>query len=120
MDKRTNQKIWGVMAVLLLWLVCATAVGDVIYVDDDAPLGGDGNSWPTAYKYLQDALYRPPAGGDQIWVAAGTYKPDHDEGGNVTPRQRSETFQLINGVALYGGFAGNEDPCSFDLAERDY
>ncbi|MEE9297002.1 MAG: hypothetical protein V3W34_18830, partial [Phycisphaerae bacterium] len=28
----------------------------VIRVDDDAPLGGDGATWSTAYKYLQDAL----------------------------------------------------------------
>jgi len=28
----------------------------IYYVDDDAPFGGDGQSWPTAYKYLQDAL----------------------------------------------------------------
>ena len=27
-----------------------------MYVDDDASLGGDGTSWETAYKYLQDAL----------------------------------------------------------------
>ena len=38
----------------------------------------------------------------QIWVAAGTYTPA-EWGGD-----RGATFQLINNVALYGGFAGTE------------
>jgi len=29
---------------------------ETIYVDADAPAGGDGRSWATAFKYLQDAL----------------------------------------------------------------
>ncbi|UCC28726.1 MAG: IPTL-CTERM sorting domain-containing protein [Phycisphaerales bacterium] len=75
------------------------------YVDDDASLGGDGTSWPTAYKYLQDAL-AVATGGDEIHVAGGTYKPDQDEGGSVTPGDRTATFQLISGVELYGGYRG--------------
>jgi len=82
------------------------AGGEVVYVDDDANLGGDGQSWETAYEYLQDALYEPAVSGDEIWVAAGTYKPDEDEGGSVTHGDRTATFQLINGVAIYGGHAG--------------
>ena len=44
---------------------------DVIYVDDDAPLGGDGTTWSTAYRYLQDALATADPG-TEIHVAAGT------------------------------------------------
>lgn len=79
-----------------------------IHVDDDAPLGGDGTTWSTAYKYLQDAL-AVATGGDEVHVAGGTYKPDMDEGGNATPCDRSATFQLISGVTLYGGYAGLGD-----------
>jgi predicted outer membrane repeat protein len=92
------------MSVLLVGIHCATTVGRPIYVDANAPPGGDGSSWATAYKYLQDAIYKPPAAGDQIWVAAGTYKPVHDEHGNPTRADRTATFQLIDGVAIYGGF----------------
>ena len=28
----------------------------VIYVDDDAPAGGDGTSWQTAFRDVQDAI----------------------------------------------------------------
>jgi predicted outer membrane repeat protein len=79
-------------------------LGDVIYVDANAAPGGDGLTWGTAYKYLQDALYKPPTSGDEIWVAAGIYKPDQDEGGNVTAGDRMATFELKNGVSVYGGF----------------
>jgi len=79
----------------------------IIYVDNDASAGGDGATWETAFMYLQDAL-NDAEPGDEIWVASGTYYPDEDEGGNVTPNDRDATFSLINGVAVYGGFAGGE------------
>jgi len=116
MAKKRNFKTWLVMAVILLWLCPAIASGGVIHVDANAPPGGNGQTWGTAYKHLQDALYKPPTGGDQICVAAGTYKPDEDEGANVDPNDRTETFQLINGVAIYGGFAGGES----SLDERNW
>jgi len=76
-----------------------------LYVDDDASPDGDGLSWGTAFKYLQDGL-AAASYGDEIRIAQGIYKPDQDEAGSVTPGNREETFQLINGVALKGGYAG--------------
>ena len=92
------------MAVLLAGMAPAIAAGGTIYVDADASPGGDGTSWATAYKYLQDALYKPPTGGDQIWVAEGTYKPDANTANPDGTGDREAAFQLLNGVALYGGF----------------
>lgn len=70
------------------------------FVDDSATGNNDGSSWEDAFIDLQDAL----AGandGDEIWVAEGTYRPTD---GN----DRSISFQLVQGVAVYGGFAGTE------------
>ncbi len=86
------------------------------HVDDDAPLGGDGLTWDTAFQFLQDALWVASAG-DEVHVAGGTSQPDQDEAGNVTPGDREATFQLVNGVALYGGYAGWADPGNPD--DRD-
>ena len=103
-------------ALLVLACLVGTAgpaVGQSIrYVDDDASTNGDGVTWNTAYKYLQDALFE--AAGDpgvtEVRVAGGTYTPDQDEGGNVTPGDHLATFHLLDGVALAGGHAGLADP----------
>ena len=85
----------------------ACYAGTIIYVDDDALPGGDGQSWGTAYKYLQDGLMAASTG-DEIRVAQGTYKPD--QGAGLIPGDRDATFQLKNGVALKGGYAGLGEP----------
>ena len=72
------------VVALTFGLIAPEASGQsVMYVDDDAPLGGDGAAWGTAIRYLQDALHQAAAG-DEIRVAGGRYTPDQDEGGNVT------------------------------------
>jgi predicted outer membrane repeat protein len=74
-------------------------VTNLIYVDKDATSGeNNGSSWANAFIDLQDAFDAAESGGE-IWVADGTYKPGSEQ---------SSTFQLINGVALYGGFSGVE------------
>ena len=105
-------------ALCILLFPAALAAQTTWYVDDDAPLGGDGLSWNTAYQYLQDALISASAG-DEIRVAGGTYNPDMDEAGNVTPGDRTATFQLKSGVALYGGYAGLADPGNPDARDID-
>lgn len=107
-------------AVVYAVLLAPPARGQTTrYVDDDAPLGGDGLTWPTAYRYLQDALAAAIAG-DEIHVAAGIYRPDQDEAGSATPGNREATFQLVNGVALRGGYRGCPGgDCSGDPDERD-
>jgi hypothetical protein len=95
-------------------MVC-TAAGQTIFVDADASTGGDGTTWGTAYKYLQDALSVAGDGND-IWVADGTYNPDANSTYPDGAGNRNATFQLKNGVGLYGGFAGGET----SLDERDW
>jgi hypothetical protein len=86
----------------------ARAAGSIIYVKASASGQNDGSSWANAYTSLQSALAAATSG-DQIWVAAGSYKPS-------TTGDRSASFTLTSGVALYGGFAGSETL----LSQRDW
>ena len=71
----------------------------VIYVDADATAGAnDGSSWADAYTDLAVGIATASTGVD-VWVAEGTYTP----GTTV-----SSTFDLKNGVGIYGGFDGTE------------
>ncbi len=71
-----EQKTYLGLSLFLSIMLCTAAAGQIIYVDANASVGGNGQTWRTVYKYLQDALYKTPTGGDEIWVAEGTYKPD--------------------------------------------
>ncbi|MDO8588457.1 MAG: C10 family peptidase [Armatimonadota bacterium] len=62
-------------------------------VNDDAPgPGHDGTSWQSAFLSIHDAVGAAVVG-DEIWVASGTYL---------------ENVNMIAGISMYGGFAGNE------------
>ncbi|MGD8782323.1 MAG: T9SS type A sorting domain-containing protein [Ignavibacteria bacterium] len=77
----------------------------IIYVNTTASGSNDGTSWSSAYTSLQSALDNAVSG-NQIWVAAGTYIPTSSY--DLTNSSRYYHFRLINGVELYGGFAGTE------------
>jgi hypothetical protein len=89
------------IVLLFLFVSLQSALGGTIYVDASATGANNGSSWGNAYIYLQDAL-TAAISGDNIWVAEGTYKPDHGVG--VTIGDRNATFELKAGVSIYGGF----------------
>jgi hypothetical protein len=82
---------------------------NIIYVKASATGNNDGSSWADAYTSLQDALDHSSVDKKEIWVAAGTYIPSKQTDPDVP---RTATFQLISGVNIYGGFAGNESKLS--------
>ncbi len=95
----------SVVAATMLFATAAFA--DVIYVSASSG-AGDGTSWESPYRDLQDALAQAQAG-DEIWVRAGVYVPSQT--GDAT-----SFFQMLPGVALYGGFDGTET----DRHQRDW
>ena len=92
--------------IFCLPIFCAPALSDTIYVDDNAPGSNNGTNWYDAYTDFKVAL-SIAISGDKICVAQGTYKPGTN---------RTDSFQMKNGVELCGGYAGFDAP---DPGARD-
>ena len=95
----------------------------VLFVDDDATGTGTGESWDDAFVDIQAALDQaeiqnadtdPDNDITEMWIAAGIYSPMKQ---SVDGTPRTETFQLLDGVSLLGGFGGTE--VSADERARD-
>jgi len=105
MMKERNQK-WqyhmaeGWVAAILICVFSTVAHAGILRVSLDGD-GSNGESWPTAFTSVTDAI-AASASGDEIWVASGTY---------------NETLVLIPGISLYGGFSGTEGDDGFDLRD---
>ncbi len=84
-----------------------TLPSTIWYVNASAT-GGNGQSWANAFTDLQAALAVAQPG-DQVWVAQGTYTP-------TGTTDRSASFALKDGVALFGDFGGTET----QLSQRDF
>ncbi|NVB37741.1 right-handed parallel beta-helix repeat-containing protein [Pseudenhygromyxa sp. WMMC2535] len=89
--------------------ICADldkACSGPIFVDVDAPSGGDGSSWAAAFDDLQAAVdHAATCPGREIWMAEGQYALDPS----------APVASLYAPVAIYGGFAGDET----SLSQRD-
>jgi len=75
----------------------ARAQTSIRYAKPGTTGAGDCSSWVDACT-LQTAL-TGAASIDEIWVMQGTHTPG---------TARTDTFQLISGLAVYGGFVGTE------------
>lgn len=95
---------WVGVFALVLSLMCLRAEAAVVRVTPSGAGAKDGSSWADA---CGEAEFRtvlggaPGNGATEFWVAAGTYNPTADA-------DRSVSFVLKTGVALYGGFGGTE------------
>lgn len=93
----------------LLLLLTVPASSAIWYADRDAPPGGDGTSWATAFDEIQPAIDTASSdGGGEVWVAEGIY--DEVRGGE------NGALILAENVLVYGGFVGTEE----FLEQRDY
>ncbi|MEZ4954412.1 MAG: choice-of-anchor Q domain-containing protein [Saprospiraceae bacterium] len=90
-----------------LLLACGQmAQASVKYVKQTASGTGDGSSWTNASDDLQ-AMIDAAASGDEVWVAAGIYKP-------TSGADRSIFFVMKEGVAILGGFPASGTPGIFN------
>jgi hypothetical protein len=106
--ERSRQFTAAAAVCIILLSIYSPSSGKIIYVDDDANAPGDGSSWRTAYKYLQDALADAKAAEKpvEIRVAQGVYRPDRSAEQPEGTRDRWATFRLLDRVTTRGGFAG--------------
>src|SRR5512140_1282941 len=88
----------ALVGIIVFGATGRASAGSIIYVKWNASGANNGTSWANADTNLQAGL-AGAVSGDQVWVAAGTYKP-----GNT----RASTFNLASGIAIYGGFAGTD------------
>ena len=77
--------------------------GNVMYVNQSIAVPGDGSSWANAHIELRDAIAATFVCPNvtEIWVAAGTYKPN-------SATNQIVFFEMRNNMAWYGGFNGTE------------
>jgi hypothetical protein len=112
------RRLSGVFSLTGAMLVSASASAAIFRVDPTAPAGGNGSGWGSSALNNLPAALALAGPGDDIWVAQGVLKP--------TLRldaadPRSATFQLENGLKIWGGFptgGGNNtfearDPLAF-------
>jgi len=78
--------------------------GVVLYVSASATGDGSGGCWQNAFTTLTAAFDAAQANPhvSEIWVARGVYTPTD------SPDERDASFELVNGVRVYGGFSGIE------------
>ncbi len=81
-------------------------MSNVLLVDASSPGVNNGSSWAEAYTELRDAIHvaRRYPQVEEIRVAQGVYTPAEPAG------NRTASFELINGVAIRGGYAGFLSP----------
>src|SRR5262245_43265350 len=95
-----SRRVTAALVLLLLLAVLPARparAATIVYVKPGGM--GNGSSWASAAN-LQPALTTAVAG-TEIWAAKGTYEP-------TAGMDQYVSFTLKSGVAIYGGFAGNE------------
>ena len=98
------------VVVLAAGLPCPGFAASILRVKAGAAGANNGASWANAFVDLQAALAAAKSG-DEIWVAAGIYKPTYGT-------DRAKSFVLVAGAGLYGGFAGTESETTRE--QRDW
>ena len=91
--------------VVALTMISQIGFSQIYYVNHAATGTNNGSNWTDAYTDLQDALAVATAG-TEVWVAQGTYYPTTCL--PCTNIQRNISFEIPNGVKVFGGFNGTE------------
>ena len=112
------KKLSNFILIISFTLISAISSAQIVYITPGGSGTMDGSSWANAlpgnnpgtggYTRLSDTL-RHSVSGTQFWVAEGTYLPCVDN-------DRTKSFEILQNVSVYGGFAGNET----NITARDW
>mgnify|MGYP006270900901 CR=1 FL=1 len=100
--------LWMMLAAVPVWGLSGAGLSTaqtVVHVDANAPDGGDGTAWGSAYNLLNSALTEANGGTGayEIRVAAGVYYPDENNPSASLPSFAIER----DGIRLLGGYPAN-------------
>ena len=104
-----NESIMNLKHLVNVTLLCLSVSlqSQTIYIKPNAT--GNGSSWANARGDLRQAM-QSAGFGTQIWVAQGIYFTTTCSNCSTADRQLS--FEIPDGVAVYGGFKGTETSLS--------
>jgi predicted outer membrane repeat protein len=105
----------GILGIVLAaWLTCGTANGAIWYVYRFASAGGDGTSWATAFRTVQEAV----DAASNIWVECTAPDTIRIKQGTYT---LTSTIVTAKALQIYGGYpasianpsASDRDPWTY-------
>ena len=87
--------IWRIsLTIVLFFIPISKAFSATWFVDIDVVSSGNGTSWQTAVKIIQEAIDKA-SDNDEIWVKKGVYLPN-------------KIINVEKSVKILGGFNGTE------------
>lgn len=110
--RRITVRAWCIVLVLL----CHVGQGATWYVSCDVPASGEGKSWASAFKSIQEGI-TAAADGDTVVVGPGTYVENiRFEGKNIVLRSTNPSDpEVVRGTIIDGG--GVDSVVSFSGTE---
>jgi hypothetical protein len=104
-----KKKLLIILQIVLFSCLAMESQASVYYVKTTGSNSNNGTTWALAKADVQAAINASSAG-DEIWIAAGTYKPTLDpSSGTASGNTRDYAFYLLGkDIGIYGGFAGTE------------
>jgi hypothetical protein len=104
-----KKKFLIILQIVLFSCLAMESQASVYYVKTTGSNSNNGTTWALAKADVQAAINASSAG-DEIWIAAGTYKPTLDpSSGTASGNTRDYAFYLLGkDIGIYGGFAGTE------------